>query len=57
MPEGCKGKIELIVIDVADKASVLSAAQALNEKLGDDKLYALVNNAGTGVSHKGVTNE
>jgi len=57
MPEGCKGKIEVIVVDVADQASVLSAAQALKEKLGDDKLYALVNNAGAGISHKGVTNE
>jgi len=54
MPEGCKGKIEVLLVDVADEASVQSAAKALKEKLGEDKLYGLVNNAGVGLSHKGV---
>jgi len=54
MPEGCKGNIELLVVDVADEASIKAAAAVLKERLGDQKLYGLCNNAGVGLSHKGV---
>jgi len=59
MPEGCKGKIEVLLVDVADQVSVKSAASVLKEKLGEEKLYALVNNAGIGFldKEKGVTKE
>jgi len=53
MPEGCKGKVELLLVDVADEASVKTAAASLKATLGDDKLYALVNNAGVGLAHPG----
>jgi NAD(P)-dependent dehydrogenase (short-subunit alcohol dehydrogenase family) len=56
MPEGCKGKVELLLVDVSDEASVKSAAATLKERLGDNKLYALVNNAGVGLS-TGVTQD
>ena len=46
MPEGCKGHIEVLLVDVADEASVKTAAAALKARLGDEKLYGLVNNAG-----------
>ena len=51
MPQGCKGKVELLLVDVANEASVKSAAASLKATLGDDKLYALVNNAGVGLAH------
>ena len=35
---------------MSDEASVKSAAASLKAKLGDQKLYALVNNAGVGSS-------
>ena len=47
--------VELCVIDVASDASVASAAAALRASLGGETLYAIVNNAGTGLKHKGVT--
>ena len=50
MPEGCKGKVELLLVDVANEESVKSAATTLKERLGEAKLYALVNNAGVGLS-------
>lgn len=37
--------------------SVKAAAVELSKRLGDDKLYAIVNNAGTGVSHNTKPNE
>mmetsp|Transcript_13497 Transcript_13497/g.29212 ORF Transcript_13497/g.29212 Transcript_13497/m.29212 type:complete len:303 (+) Transcript_13497:144-1052(+) len=43
--------VEYINIDVGDDDSVKSAASDLARRLGDDKLYAIVNNAGTGFSH------
>ena len=48
LPEGCKGKVELLVVDVANEESVKSAAATLRERLGEERLYALVNNAGVG---------
>ena len=42
----CEGKIELVQIDVCDQASITAAVESVKTKLGDKKLYALVNNAG-----------
>jgi len=50
--KACAGdSVELLPIDVSSIESVQSAAACLGEKLGDEKLYAIVNNAGTGFSH------
>eukprot|EP00985_Skeletonema_marinoi_P020905 scaffold12547_cov148-Skeletonema_marinoi.AAC.6 len=43
--------VELLNIDVSNEESVQSAAKALTAKLGTEKLYGLVNNAGTGIMH------
>lgn len=43
------GKIEVLVIDVNDDASVAAAADSLKAK--NVKLYAVVNNAGVGLAH------
>lgn len=43
--------------DVGSGESVENAAKELAKRLGDDKLYAIVNNAGTGVSHNTKPNE
>ena len=40
--------VTLVQIDVASDESVLAAAQTVKASLGSEKLYALVNNAGTG---------
>lgn len=45
-------KVELLVVDVSNDASVKAAAR----KLAGNTLYALVNNAGTGLNH-GTTSE
>ena len=55
MPNGCKGKVELVVVDVSKEASVKSAAANVKGSLGNAKLYALVNNAGIGSSGKEAT--
>jgi len=47
----CEGKIEVIKMDVQSDDSVKQAAQAVTEKLGTEKLYAIVNNAGAGLAH------
>ena len=49
--------VELLKIDVSDEESVQSAAETLSAKLGSEKLYGLVNNAGTGISHKSPPSE
>jgi len=51
---GSEGKIESLQIDVASTDSVTAAAVAV--KAGGP-LYAIVNNAGTGLAHPGVTEE
>ena len=38
-------------VDVSDPASITAAAESVKTKLGNEKLYALVNNAGTGLAH------
>ena len=45
----------LLVIDVASSESVQAAAQRLRSELGDEDLYAIVNNAGVGLMHPDVT--
>jgi carbonyl reductase 1 len=45
----------LLVIDVASSESVHAAAQGLRSELGDENLYAIVNNAGVGLMHPDVT--
>eukprot|EP00959_Pyramimonas_sp_CCMP1952_P148723 3110986-Pyramimonas_sp.AAC.1 len=49
-------RVELVHIDTTSAESVSAAAKDLAAKLDGKKLYGLVNNAGTGVSHN-VTNE
>jgi len=51
----CDGKIEVVQLDVQDATSVGAAAEAVKAKLGEESLYALVNNAGAGLLHHGVT--
>ena len=45
----------LLVIDVADPASVHDATQRMRSELGDETLYAIVNNAGVGLMHPDIT--
>ena len=45
LPES-EGKIELLKVDVSEDKSVIDAAADLKSRLGDQKLYGLVNNAG-----------
>lgn len=49
-----KENIELVQVDISNKESVENAAQSVKESLGGRFLYGLVNNAGTGLAHKGV---
>lgn len=44
------GRVEAIGLDVANGASVAAAAKAVARSAGDEKLYAIVNNAGIGAS-------
>jgi len=43
--------VELLTIDISNEESVKTAAASLSKTLGSNKLYAIVNNAGTGLSH------
>lgn len=43
--------VEYLNIDVSNGNSVKSASTNLSKQLGGEKLYAIVNNAGTGFSH------
>ncbi|KAL7542589.1 hypothetical protein ACHAXR_012337 [Thalassiosira sp. AJA248-18] len=43
--------VEYLNIDVSNDNSVKSASANLSKRLGGEKLYAIVNNAGTGFSH------
>ncbi len=45
------GSVELVVIDVASDESVEAARADLKALLSRDQLYAIVNNAGTGLQH------
>ena len=46
-----EGKIEVVQCDVDDQKSIASAAEHVKTKLKDTPLWALVNNAGTGLKH------
>lgn len=50
LPEGCDGSVGLVQVDVSEAGSVNSAAAAVAGLLGEAKLYAIVNNAGIGLS-------
>ena len=45
-------RVEVLQLDVADDASVARASSQLAEKLGRERLYGVVNNAGIGVASK-----
>ena len=46
------GSVELVQCDTGDDASVQQASKCVKEKLGGEgKLFAIVNNAGTGLQH------
>lgn len=52
-------RVEVLEIDVASDTSVQAAAQRVKAKLGDEKLYGIVNNAGIGLGDsdmRGVLN-
>lgn len=51
-----KSCIEFVEVDVSSDASVKAAAEAVKAKMEPKKLYAVVNNAGTGLQH-GTTAE
>ena len=44
----CKGKVELVIVDVSNPGSIKDAADVVKAKLAGQKLYGLVNNAGVG---------
>jgi len=44
-------KCEMVQIDTSSDESVAAAAQTVKNLLGEEKLYAVVNNAGTGLGH------
>lgn len=51
LPTDKAERIEMIHLDVGEDASVAEAARTVRDRLGtDEKLYALVNNAGTGLA-------
>lgn len=47
--------IEVVQVDISKEESIKNAAASVKQRLGDNRLYALVNNAGTGLAHKGVS--
>jgi len=53
LPE-CRGAVELVQIDAISDSSVASALETVKAKLGSAALYAVVNNAGTGLAHGGT---
>lgn len=55
-PASCKGQCEVVQLDTSSDESVVSAVAAVKERLDAEgaQLYAIVNNAGTGLGH-GVT--
>lgn len=53
---GCGDRLHLVELDVGSDASVAAAAEAVRAHLGDERLFGVVNNAGTGLAH-GVSPE
>lgn len=43
------GRVEVVQLDVADERSVAEAKTQVADRLGDERLYAVVNNAGIGM--------
>ncbi len=48
LAEAAPGRVEVVRLDVADEASVAAAKVQVAERLGDGRLFGLVNNAGIG---------
>lgn len=46
-----QGTVELLLLDVTQTESISQAAETVKKALNGDNLYALVNNAGTGLQH------
>jgi carbonyl reductase 1 len=46
LPSHCADRLDLILLDTASDASVKTAAETITTKLGGNKLYGIVNNAG-----------
>ena len=49
LAEAYPGRLEVVRLDVADERSVADAKTQVAERLGDERLYAVVNNAGIGM--------
>jgi NAD(P)-dependent dehydrogenase (short-subunit alcohol dehydrogenase family) len=49
-----KERIEVVALDVADDASVSEARRRVADSLRGERLYAIVNNAGIGLSNAGL---
>jgi len=47
----CQGHVELVQLDVCDTSSISAAVEIVKGKLNGEKLFGLVNNAGTGLAH------
>mmetsp|Transcript_83083 Transcript_83083/g.240454 ORF Transcript_83083/g.240454 Transcript_83083/m.240454 type:complete len:278 (+) Transcript_83083:75-908(+) len=45
------GRLDLVQVDTSSDESVAAAAETMKGLLGSEKLYGLVNNAGTGLGH------
>lgn len=52
LPEEVAARCTVVPMDVTSDESVQSAAATVKEALGSSPLYAVVNNAGTGVAHR-----
>jgi len=49
------GTVQLVQCDTSSDSSVQAASEQVKKILGTEQLYGVVNNAGTGLQHKGVT--
>jgi NAD(P)-dependent dehydrogenase (short-subunit alcohol dehydrogenase family) len=57
IPKNCKGSLNLIQIDVGNVGSINAAVTTIRASIGTEKLYAVVNNAGIGLSAKASREE
>lgn len=51
LKENKDAKVSFVNIDVGDEKSVSSASESVKQLLNGDKLFGIVNNAGTGLAH------
>ena len=51
LPSEAEGRCTVVQCDVTDDASVVQAAVTVKNAIGGEKIYAVVNNAGTGLKH------